>query len=466
MTKANLQLVWFRQDLRVADNHALHFASQQGPVVGVYLEAKEQHRKHNESPAKIGLRKAILKELRIELNKLSIPLLYIEIENFSDSLEAIQTVMEQYQSNDLWFNYEYLLNEINRDKTLAAELQKSGRRVHQYHSDLILEPNQLVSLKGEPYKVFTPYKKAWLKKFQDSPPGKLTKLKKQALNINQYPQGNIEIQEKYRQDLWPCDYLSQKKRVKKFLKKQAQYPEARDIPSLNGTSGLSPYLSLGSLSAQGLVNALLEHMDKEGLRDWQSNVWLSELIWRDFYRQIMIDNVERLCKHRAFKKRSEPWLENEEGNKRFQAWQQAKTGFPIVDAAMRQLMQTGWMHNRLRMITSMFLTKLCLVDWRWGEKHFMQHLVDGDFASNNGGWQWCASTGSDAVPYFRIMNPITQSKKFDEEGLFIKKFMPELAQLDNKDIHFPTSKQRQNCGYPEPIIDYKVARKIALELLA
>ncbi|MRX27793.1 deoxyribodipyrimidine photo-lyase [Kangiella sp. HZ709] len=466
MSKSNLQLVWFRQDLRVANNHALYFAAQQGPVIGLYLEAKEQHRKHHESSAKVGLRKSILKELRIELNKLSIPLLYIELDDFRGSLEAIEIIMEQYQVNDLWFNYEYLLNEINRDEIVVAGIQKSGRSVHQYHSDLILEPNQLTSLKGEPYKVFTPYKRAWLKHFHDSPPVTLPKLKKQALELNLYPQENIELQEKYRRDLWPCDYSSQNKRVKKFLKKQARYPEARDIPSINGTSGLSPYLSLGSLSAQGLVLELLAHMDKEGLRDWQSNVWLSELIWRDFYRQIMIDNVERLCKHGAFKKRSEPWLENEEGVKRFQAWQQAKTGFPIVDAAMRQLEQTGWMHNRLRMIASMFLTKLCLVDWRWGEKHFMQQLIDGDFASNNGGWQWCASTGSDAVPYFRIMNPITQSKKFDQEGAFIKKFIPELSELDNKDIHFPTSEQRKACGYPEPVIDYKSARKIALELLA
>ena len=187
------------------------------------------------------------------------------------------------------------------------------------------------------------------------------------------------------------------------------------------------------------------------------DTWISELCWRDFYKHILL-GFPHVCRHQAFKRETDklPWSHNEAN---FQAWCEGRTGFPIVDAAMRQLNETGWMHNRLRMITAMFLTKDLFIDWRLGERYFMQHLIDGDLSANNGGWQWSASTGNDAAPYFRIFNPFLQSKKCDPDGEFIRRFVPELAHLDAKRIHEPHAKGVDvRLKYPKPIVDHAFAR--------
>ncbi len=192
--------------------------------------------------------------------------------------------------------------------------------------------------------------------------------------------------------------------------------------------------------------------------------WISELIWREFYNHIIHFHPD-ICRHKPFKLKTDniPWRYDDN---LLEAWKKGMTGFPIVDAGMRQLLQTGWMHNRLRMVTAMFLSKILLLDWRLGEKHFMEHLIDGDFAANNGGWQWCASTGTDAVPYFRIFNPITQSQRFDPTGDFIRRFCPELSHLDSKTIHHPFAfgVKPKELNYPQPIVDYKAMRQNTIEL--
>jgi deoxyribodipyrimidine photo-lyase len=230
------------------------------------------------------------------------------------------------------------------------------------------------------------------------------------------------------------------------------YREQRDVPSVDGTSRLSPALAAGALSIRECWRRA----------PWQESegalVWQNELLWRDFYKYVMW-HYPHVCKKLAWRGDvgHVPWRHDD---KEFRQWCDGRTGIPIIDAAMRQLQHSGWMHNRLRMLTAMFLTKHLLIDWRWGERWFMQHLIDGDFAANNGGWQWSASTGTDAAPYFRVFNPVTQSRRFDPDGTFIRKYVPELAGLDNAAIHDPGLLRPDD--YPAPIIDLAFGRERAL----
>lgn len=453
-------LVWFRQDLRVRDNPALFHAAEAGEVVGIFIEAQKQRQEHDESQAKVGLIYDSLLELRKELNSLNIPLHIRKCDYFDEQLDVIQQVIKDNDITALYINNEYPVNELERDAELEKLLVEQGIEVHPYDGDLALEPGLVKNKKGDPYKVFTPYKKAWIEKNKTAPIEPLQSPKKQFGNT--VKQVTDDFSAEYRDDLWIAGENAAQKQLDKFLNHVEQYNDKRDIPSIVGTSLLSPYLAIGAISSRQCIHALLEHYEGDEAKLY-GDTWFSELVWREFYRQILIDNPD-LTKHKAFNKGTkEVWTDNQDA---FEAWKEGKTGFPIIDAAMRQLNQTGWMHNRLRMNAAMFLNKLCLVDWRWGEKYFMQKLIDGDFASNNGAWQWCSSTGADGAPYFRIMSPLSQSKRFDPEGQFIRKLVPELKDLDNKSIHNPSSEQREELGYPEPIIDYKSARKRALELLA
>ncbi|WP_223670618.1 cryptochrome/photolyase family protein [Kangiella shandongensis] len=455
-----VSIVWFRQDLRVGDNPALFHAAEKGSVVGIYVEATEQRKKHHDSAAKIGFTYDSLIELRSELNNLNIPLHIVKATTYDDQIDKLKEWTAKLSAASVYFNNEYPLNEKNRDNKAEVTLTECGINFERFNGDLAVEPGTIKNKQGKPYKVFTPYKKAWVeqhKSIQIEPykaPGK------QSYNVGK--QETFDFSMSYRGDLWQPGAKAALGKLKAFLGKVDKYKAARDIPSVAGTSLLSPYLAIGALSVRQCIYALRDHYsgDEEKL---YGDKWLSELVWREFYRQILIDKPT-MAKHRPFNPDAkEIWVSN---HRAFEAWKEGRTGFPMIDAAMRQLNQTGWMHNRLRMNAAMFLNKLCLVDWRWGEKYFMQQLIDGDFASNNGGWQWCSSTGADGAPYFRIMSPLSQSKRFDEKGGFIRKFVPELEALDNKSIHEPNSEQRKECGYPEPVINYKESRQRALELLS
>ena len=254
-------------------------------------------------------------------------------------------------------------------------------------------------------------------------------------------------------------------RLRSFCREQVQdYQLQRDLPAVAGTSCLSPYLALGVLSPRQCFNrllaecpALLENTDGGAF------TWLNELIWREFYRHLLVA-YPRLCRHRPFIDWTDGVIWNH-SEQQLIAWQQGRTGYPIVDAAMRQLNETGWMHNRLRMISASFLVKDLLIDWRHGERYFMSQLLDGDLAANNGGWQWAASTGTDAAPYFRIFNPTTQGERFDSNGAFIRRWLPELAGVPDSDIHQPwrwAQRQQQHLDYPLPLVDHKLARLATL----
>ena len=263
--------------------------------------------------------------------------------------------------------------------------------------------------------------------------------------------------------LWGIGESAAEKRLHEFLdEKVMDYSKNRNDPILEGTSRISPYLALGIISPR---KCILEALKINNFEFTSGNTgitkWIDEIVWREFYKNIMF-SFPKVSRGQPFQDYSKKikWRYSDE---EFKAWKEGKTGFPIVDAAMRQIHNEGWMHNRLRMVVAMFFTKNMLHDWRLGEAYFMQNLIDGDFASNNGGWQWSSSTGTDAAPYFRIFNPITQSTNFDKEGLFIKKYVPELKDLDKSVIHNPPKEHRKYCNYPEPILDLKESRLRAIE---
>ena len=457
-------LVWLRNDLRHLDNPALHFSalqarSQNTKVAVLITPTPAQWAAHNESDAKTGLRAGLIKNLAKTLASLGIPVHFLEVNHFNQLPDAITQFCLSHQIKHLWFNRDLPIHEQQRDNAVCKQLTKHHISTHVHAADIIV-PNDVLSQQGTPFKVFTPFFNRWVTmlSLQDITP--LTPPEPQA---DQLPDPDVEFtwDKPFREDLWPADQDIAKQKLWQFCHhKERHYQEGRDYPIEPATSTLSPYLALGALGPRQCLEAIFYTCNQEEKR-WQDSIWLKELAWRDFYRQLMM-HFPFLSKHQPFKAETNAliWRSNE---KEFQAWCEGKTGFPIVDAAMRQLNQTGWMHNRLRMVTASFFTKLMFADWRKGEAYFMSKLIDGEFAANNGGWQWSASTGCDAAPYFRVFNPTRQSQTYDKNGDFIRRFVPELASLDAKSIHDPKPDQRKQCNYPDPIIDYKPARLHAIE---
>lgn len=456
-----MNLVWLRNDLRIEDNPALYHAAEQDDVCCVYAITPGQWLQHQDAPSKIAFWRKRLIALQGDLKALNIPLKLVSADNYSEIPEKMLALAKDLSISGLFFNEEYPLNEKKRDGDVANTLQQHGYSVHRYHGDVILPPGTVKTQQDATYKVFTPFSRQWHKCAGEQVLATIATPKPQAA-------GHLSLQDdseqhwaqpaqSHREDLWPVDSDSIHQRMTAFcINKSKDYKEYRDFPSIHGTSTLSPYLACGAISARQCIAVMRQHSE-----DWRSNQWVTEIIWREFYRHLLCA-YPHLSRSENFiaTKKPIPWNNNEDT---FNAWCEGRTGYPIVDAAMKQLVQTGWMHNRLRMITAAFLTKLLLIDWRKGEAFFMQHLLDGDYASNNGGWQWAASTGADAAPYFRIFNPERQSERFDKEGKFIKKLLPELSALNKKSIHTPSESDRRSCQYPMPIVDYKMARQRALE---
>ena len=263
--------------------------------------------------------------------------------------------------------------------------------------------------------------------------------------------------------LWPAGEAEALSRLETYLDKNIfRYAQDRNDPIIDGTSRLSAYLASGIISPKRCILEALKINNFE-LDAGEKGIvkWIDEIVWREFYKNIMF-SFPRVSKGQPFQTYTKniEWRFNE---REFTAWKEGKTGFPIIDSAMKQMLSEGWMHNRLRMVVAMFFTKNMLHDWRLGEAFFMQNLVDGDFASNNGGWQWSSSTGTDAAPYFRIFNPLTQSKNFDSEGLFIKKHIKELKNVDKREIHDPSPDIRESQNYPKQILDLKQSRLRAID---
>ncbi|MFT5706655.1 MAG: deoxyribodipyrimidine photo-lyase [Oceanospirillaceae bacterium] len=454
------QLVWLRNDLRLLDNPALYHACKTGqPVRVIYCATPLQWQKHHESPVQLALRQSLLKQLSASLAMLGIPLDVLETSEFKQLPKLINQYCVQHAITVVWINKQSWLNEKLRDKQVAELLACNNIKLHSFTDELLV--NTPITTKDlTPYRVFTPWYKQWLIKLQGSTIEILpTPSAISAPIMKAHTHIILPLATKYRDDLWPGSEQHAIKQLIDFCDHHAiEYEQRRDYPGIRGTSLLSPYLAVGAISIRQCYVYLQQACLKQQA-PWPEQTWLKELGWREFYRYLMINKPD-IAKGAAFNPHKEPkWLDNPE---HFKAWQEGRTGFPIIDAAMLQLKRTGWMHNRLRMLTASFLCKLLLIDWRKGEAYFMQHLIDADFSSNNGGWQWSASTGCDASPWFRIFNPKLQSEKFDSKGLFIRKMLPQLNALNDRDIHQPNAEQRKLLNYSEPIIDYAASRARAI----
>jgi deoxyribodipyrimidine photo-lyase len=464
-------IVWFRHDLRLNDNPALFNACKiKLGVIGVYIHCESWVEKHNLAPIQLDFVRRHLQVLCRELLKLNIVLKIFKVKNSTEIPELLLELSKNFCASHLYFNAEYPLDEVNRDKDVYARLSNKGIQVKRFNDRTIVVPGQLLNNQAVPYKIFTAFKNKWLQVasalIADNNMIPLPKPEKQvALQLDVDTEeffSIIKIELLQDSTHWEVGEKVAQKKLTNFIdQKISNYNAVRDFPSIDGTSVLSPYFAVGSLSIrQAIYEIILISQGKLESNSAGVQCWLSELIWREFYQHILV-NFPQVCRHKPMQAHTDlfPWKSDA---KLFNAWCQGKTGVPIVDAAMRQLLATGWMHNRLRMVVAMFLTKNLQIDWRLGEAFFMRHLIDGDFAANNGGWQWCASTGTDAAPYFRIFNPVSQSEKFDPDGAFIRHWLPELAKVPTKKIHAPGKVN----DYPEPIVDVKKSRKATIELFA
>ncbi|WP_185267973.1 deoxyribodipyrimidine photo-lyase [Halopseudomonas xiamenensis] len=462
-----MQLIWFRNDLRVHDNTALTAALEQGPTLALFLLSPQQWQAHDEAPAKIDLRLRNLQALAGELQQLNVPLLIRTADSWAAAPAVLARLCHQYRITLVHANEEYGLDEAARDEAVARQVAEQGAGFRSHLDQLLLRPGSLLTRSGSYFKVFSQFRKACLQQLQLAPPSCLpAPAAQQATGIDADPVPasvtGFATPDQALRDLWPAGEQAARQRLQRFSDERLHgYAEQRDLPAEPGTSQLSPYLATGALSPRQCLHAAL--MSNQGELDSGNagvTSWIDELLWREFYKHILV-GYPRVSRHRAFRPHTEavPWRHAPD---ELAAWQQGRTGFPLIDAAMRQLLATGWMHNRLRMVVAMFLSKNLLIDWREGERYFMQHLIDGDLAANNGGWQWSASTGTDAVPWFRLFNPVTQSRRFDPSGHFIKRWLPELGELDRHDIHEPSPLSRMLCDYPAPIVDLAESRARAL----
>ncbi len=445
-----MNLVWLRNDLRLSDNPALWHAMESGePVLAVFCDCQSQHQQHHESELKMQFRQAHVTDLCERLKYRGIELKVLDCGDFASVPKQLRTLWQSEKVNKLYYNRNYLLNESDRDEVVDKLAKEDGVQVHHYDANYLLSPDAIRKNDGSMYHVFTPFKNKFINQLFENHQKPYELHPRLVINIAATDQTMENISG------WLVGEVAAFDALKKFTSKGG-YDKLRDRPDIDGTSQLSSYLAIGAISAKQCLAYWLKIFGPEAFE----SKWISELVWRDFYMNLCYE-YPKLVKGFTFKEQAvDDWQNN---MAYFCAWKLGQTGFPIIDAGIKQMLTTGWMHNRVRMLVASFLTKLCLVDWRMGERFFMQHLIDGDFASNNGGWQWSSATGCDAAPYFRIFNPLTQSQKFDPDGEYIKKYLPGLASLSAKDIHKPNSSQIKACGYVEPIFCYKERRLICLD---
>lgn len=464
-----MQLIWLRSDLRLHDNTALASAAARGPCVAVYLPSPEQWRTHDDAPCKIDFWLRNLASLSAVLNELNIALLIRHAPRWDQAPQVLLTLCRELKIGAVHVNEEYGLNETRRDAEVAQTLKGQGIAFHSHLDQLLFKPGSVLTKTGNYFQVFSQFRKVCYNRLHLSLPSLVPAPTRQApTGIVSDPvptqiEGFAPPDEVLRV-LWPAGENEARRRLDTFVDQHIDYYQSeRDFPAKPGTSQLSAYLVAGVVSPRQCLHAALQANQGEFESGSVGAVtWINELLWREFYKHILV-GYPRVSRHRAFRLETEalPWRHAPE---ELAAWQQARTGLPIIDAAMRQLLETGWMHNRLRMVVAMFLTKNLLIDWREGERFFMQHLIDGDLAANNGGWQWSASTGTDSAPWFRIFNPLSQSEKFDREGLFIKRWLPELNDLDRQKVHSPNTQGGlfDVVDYPPAIVNLSQSRTRAL----
>ncbi len=424
--KQSINIFWFRRDLRLSDNAGFYTVLKSGkPVLPIFIfDTEILDKLEDKDDARVTFIYQSLAEMDLELKKLGSSIL---IKNTSPK-EAFTKILEEYQVDTVFTNHDFEPYAKQRDEEINQILSAKGCKFCTYKDHVIFEKEEIVKPDGQPYTVFTPYSRKWTEKLND-------------FYLKSYPT------EKYFHNLLKVTFdfpsiqsigfetstiLIPGKEYKTVI---ADYAKTRDFPALEGTSRISHHLRFGTISIRELATEANKSAEK---------TWLNELIWRDFYAMILW-HFPQTANH-AYKPDFDKihWRNNEQ---EFLAWCKGETGYPLVDAGMRQLNTIGWMHNRLRMVTASFLSKDLLIDWRWGEHYFARKLLDYDMSSNVGGWQWAAGTGTDAAPFFRIFSPDAQTKKFDPQLAYIKKWVPEYGDFTK---------------YPAPIVDHKEARERCL----
>jgi deoxyribodipyrimidine photo-lyase len=475
-------LVWFRRDLRVDDNAALHAALRDCEWVHCFFVFEKSIL---DPLPRADRRVEFIRDSLVDLDET----LRAQgcnphaglIVRHGVSTDEIPALARTLQVQAVFVAHDYEPQSVQRDAEVKRALADSGIGFVSVKDHVIFEREEVLTQAGKPYTVFTPYKRAWLAKLGDTP---LATHTSSALHSRLLPRPA-----EYRQPMPTLESLGflptnlhtlgvlpgtqgAERLLDDFWDRMDAYEQTRNFPAVKGPSYLSVHLRFGTVSIRQLVRLAQQRMlsGSEG-----AAVWLSELVWRDFYFQILA-NFPHVV-HGAFKPAYDTieWESGERAQSLFDAWCQGRTGYPIVDAAMAQLNQSGYMHNRLRMVAGSFLVKHLGIDWRWGERYFAETLIDFDLAANNGGWQWVSSSGCDAQPYFRIFNPTLQSEKFDPQGKFIKRYLPQLSPLTAKQIHAPWMAKPADLGaagitlgvdYPQPVVEHAQARARTLQRYA
>jgi len=426
--KPKLNIMWFRRDLRLTDNAALYHALKADlPVLPVFIFDTNILRDLPKKDKRVRFIHDAIVNMQQSLKEIGSTL-----QVFHDTpAKAFETLLEQYDIDIVFTNHDYEQYAIDRDQEIATLVKKHHATLHTYKDQVIFDKEEVLKDDSTPYTIFTPYSRKWKAKlnafYLKSYPSK-----KYFHNFYQHhPHAIPSLQQLGFENIeagFPSSTIS-----KTLLH---QYKDQRDFPGIEATSHLGIHLRFGTISIRALAAKAMK----------ESEVFLNELIWRDFYHMILWHFPHVRMGH-SFKQQYDHirWRNNE---KEFELWCEGQTGYPIVDAGMRELNTTGFMHNRVRMIVASFLTKHLLIDWRWGEAYFAERLLDYDYAANNGGWQWAAGSGCDAAPYFRVFNPTLQTKKFDPSFEYIRKWVPEFESL----------------GYVKPVVEHEFARKRALEV--
>jgi deoxyribodipyrimidine photo-lyase len=459
MTRA---LHWFRNDLRLRDNTALmRLASRADEWLPVFVLDSRILGSNDSGESRTRFLLDCLSRLQRDLEKRGVPLLVRR----GRPEDVLPRLAHETGASLVTFNEDTTPFARTRDAAIQRALERDGVEVDVSLDSVIYRAGELRTGSGGAYSVYSPYRKTWWKRWQDEPrlPVRMRRLPRpipgfEAVRVPVARELGLGEQAV---ELPTGGEAAASRRLSRFLDTAAaRYHEDRDRPDRDGTSRLSPYLRFGVISVRQCFASGLEAMAAEpALRPGVSK-WLDELIWREFYAGILEENPRVLRESYRSAYDSLVWNDDPKG---FEAWCEGRTGYPIVDAGMRQLQATGWMHNRVRMIVASFLTKDLLIDWREGERFFFKHLVDGDPASNNGGWQWASSTGTDAQPYFRIFNPVTQGRRFDPEGIYVRRWLPELRDVPLAQLHAPWQGGPVTGHYPAPIVDHADRRKLCLE---
>ena len=464
---ATTALFWFRRDLRLHDNAGLYHALKSGAsVLPVFIFDSNILAELPHADRRVGFIHASVLALQAELRAAGSDLIVLH----ADAASAIIQLAQQHKVAAVYTNHDYEPTAQARDEKVRQALHLAGVDFHTFKDQVIFERDEILTQAGGMFSVFTPYKRAWMQKL-DAFYLKPYPVRRYLQNLARLSPQSVPGLASLGFAEHTLDHLKITPGIaggealfEDFRQRINRYHEARDFPAVKGPSYLSVHLRFGTVSIRELA-AYAFHLGGEG-----AQTWLGELIWRDFYAQILWHRPDVVTQ--AFKA-DYVNLPFPNPQAAFEAWCAGQTGYPLVDAAMRQLNTTGYMHNRLRMVTASFLVKDLLVDWRWGERYFAEKLIDYDLASNNGGWQWAASTGCDAQPYFRIFNPVSQSEKFDAEGKFILRYCPELTGLKGKTLHAPwlakagelaAAGVRLGETYPEPVVDHAQQRELALAL--